>query len=218
MSRSSGRANIADVFISYSQRQPEPTEALARDLGRRGYSVWWDTRLLIGDEFSDVIRKRILEAKAVIVIWTSASVNSKYVKAEAQLADEKNKLLPLRSSDVVPNEIPLPYNAIHTERVDNIDRIVEALESRGIRPHSRDKNKQPAVIHPATEPKLAELIWTPQLQEQYTAWDAVEYGEPVMVKRRPAVIHSENGDVTIVRRGLVLRVRPNRPKVKGPAD
>jgi TIR domain len=39
---------MADVFISYSKHDPEPTERLAAELERQGYSVWWDTSLLTG--------------------------------------------------------------------------------------------------------------------------------------------------------------------------
>lgn len=207
--------SMADIFISYSKRDPAPTEALAHELEKRGYSVWWDTRLLAGDEFDEVIRKQIREAKAVIVIWTQHSVHSRYVKAEAQLADQDNKLLPLRNSEVSPNDIPLPYNALHTEPVDHLDRILEALNNRAIRPHSKRKAGHPAASEPVTEPKLAELIWTPQLREQYNTWDAVEYGEPVMVKSRPQVTQSENGDVTVVRKGLVRRAKTKPPKAEG---
>ena len=207
MSPSSSESEKVDVFISYSSHDPEPTEQLARELETRGYSVWWDTRLLAGDEFDEVIRKKIRDAKAVIVIWTSHSVRSRYVKAEAQLADQDSKLLPLRNFEISPNDIPLPYNALHTEQVDHIDRVLEVLHSRGIRPHKRHKGVHPAAPEPITEPKLAELIWTPQLREQYDTWDDVQYGEPVMVVRRPKVDQPEKGDVTVVRKGLVRRAK-----------
>lgn len=217
MSRSSGKSGKADIFVSYSKHDPAPTEQLARELEMRGYSVWWDTRLLAGDEFDEVIRKKIREAKAVIVIWTSHSVLSRYVKAEAQLADQDNKLLPLRNSAISPNDIPLPYNALHTEQVGHIDRVLEVLNTRGIRPRKRHKGGHPAAPDTVAEPKLAELIWTPQLREQYDTWDDVQYGEPVMVVRRPKVTQSENGEVTVVRKGLVRRVKVKTKTASGAA-
>jgi TIR domain len=215
MSRFAGESEKADVFISYSKRDPTPTEHLARELETRGYSIWWDTRLLPGDEFDEVIRRKIREAKAVIVIWTTHSVRSRYVKAEAQLADQDNKLLPLRNSAISPNDIPLPYNALHTEQVDHIERVLEVLSARGVRPRKRHRGGRPAAVEPVTEPKLAELIWTRQLRDQYDTWDDVQYGEPMMVVRRPKVTQSENGDVTVERKGLVRRAKVKTQKAGG---
>jgi hypothetical protein len=48
---------MADVFISYSQKDPEPTKALAADLEALGYTTWWDTSLLPGECFPDKIRQ-----------------------------------------------------------------------------------------------------------------------------------------------------------------
>lgn len=41
-----GRGFMADVFISYSQGAPEPTQARAADLAKQRYAVWLDSRML----------------------------------------------------------------------------------------------------------------------------------------------------------------------------
>ena len=69
---------MADVFISYSKQAPQPTRDLARDLEERGFTVWWDTELLAGDEFHDKIKAEITAAKIVIVIWSPASIKSSF--------------------------------------------------------------------------------------------------------------------------------------------
>ena len=60
---------MADIFISYSQGSPEATQELAVDLTSKGYTVWFDSRLLPMDVFWKVIRDEIKAARAVIVIW-----------------------------------------------------------------------------------------------------------------------------------------------------
>lgn len=57
------------IFFSYSKKYAQLTIDLARDLEAEGYTTWWDTSLLPGDEFPDEIKRQIHAAKAVIVIW-----------------------------------------------------------------------------------------------------------------------------------------------------
>lgn len=118
---------MADIFISYSKRDPQLTINLAKDLEARGYTTWWDTSLLPGDEFPEKIRQELNKAKAVIVIWTPASIASSWVQAEAFIANNQNKLITLRSSDLDPRSIPLPYNIRHAALVTDYEAIYAAL-------------------------------------------------------------------------------------------
>src|SRR5436190_21703568 len=56
---------MADVFISYAQRAPEPTHALASELIQHGIDAWFDVNLLPGDAFGKVLDSEIDRAKAV---------------------------------------------------------------------------------------------------------------------------------------------------------
>ena len=67
---------MADVFISYSQKAVEPTKVLADQLAKRGIEVWWDARLTSGQQFDEVIREELDEARAAIVIWSSTSLTA----------------------------------------------------------------------------------------------------------------------------------------------
>ena len=69
---------MAHIFISYSKQCPEHTKALAADLQARGHATWWDTSLLPGDDFPDLIERKIDKAKAVIVIWTPALTGTSF--------------------------------------------------------------------------------------------------------------------------------------------
>ena len=74
---------MSDVFISYKREDQPTTRKLANALETAGWSVWWDPKLRAGEHFNDVIEKALNEAKCVIVVWSNLSVNSEYVKAEA---------------------------------------------------------------------------------------------------------------------------------------
>ena len=132
---------MADVFISYSKQAPQPTRDLARDLEERGFTVWWDTELLAGDEFHDKIKEEITTAKIVIVIWSPASVKSSWVQAEASLASGQNKLLTVCTPDIDVREVPLPFNTLHTEKIANREKIVAAFATRGLLPRDEARAK-----------------------------------------------------------------------------
>ena len=53
---------MADIFISYAQKAPEPTQTLAAELAALNYSVWFDQRLLPVDTFVEVINKELDDA------------------------------------------------------------------------------------------------------------------------------------------------------------
>lgn len=118
---------MADVFISYASEDRELTKRLAAELSSQGYSVWWDTDLLSGDRFSENIQFELDKAKAVVVVWTSFSVQSRWVYSEATRADSASKLIPVKSSDVQLNQIPLPFGSLQTGDVNDIKPIVRKL-------------------------------------------------------------------------------------------
>jgi hypothetical protein len=132
---------MADVFISYSQRSLGPTEVLAKQLRAKGIDVWWDSRLISGQRFDDVIRNELEAADAIIVIWTPHSIKSQYVKLEAGIAYAWEKLITLRSEDLPFHDIPVPFRRLHTDTVTDIDRIMIALGGMGIRPKGATKHR-----------------------------------------------------------------------------
>ena len=42
---------MTDIFISYSKQDQDEAYKLATFLEAEGYSVWWDTSLLSGENF-----------------------------------------------------------------------------------------------------------------------------------------------------------------------
>lgn len=106
---------MSDIFISYSRQDSEYAQKLTYLLEWYGYSVWRDTNSLHGgQDFSLEIQQAIKLAKCTIVLWSKSSIDSKWVRAEAVLAN--NCLLPVRLDAV---EIPPPFNALHTEDLSN---------------------------------------------------------------------------------------------------
>jgi hypothetical protein len=129
---------VADIFISYSKKQPQPTRDLAAYLESEGYSVWWDTNLTSGETFREVIDRELDAAKAVIVIWTAHSVTAAWVISEAQHAYYDRKLIPLRTRDLAARRIPKPFDTVHTAVVDDRAAVLRAVRRlAGVAPRPR---------------------------------------------------------------------------------
>jgi TIR domain len=86
---------VADIFISYAREDAVRAHALAEALADLGWSVWRDDSIRAGAPFDQVIDQQLDMASCVVVIWSTASVASNWVRAEASTADEQGKLVPV---------------------------------------------------------------------------------------------------------------------------
>jgi len=101
----------ASIFISYAHEDHERADQLAARLDAAGYSVWWDRKIRGGHAFDEVIEAAITAAKLVVVLWSHTSIHSNWVRAEATLAVDDNKLFPVKIDEVRP---PLRFIQVQT--------------------------------------------------------------------------------------------------------
>lgn len=101
---------MAQVFISYAAEDRERARTLAGALEARGWSVWWDRSIPPGMSFDEVIEAELSAAQCVVVLWSAASVRSRWVKAEAAEADARGLLVPVL---IEPCTLPLGFRQIH---------------------------------------------------------------------------------------------------------
>ena len=102
---------MSDVFISYSHGDLPRAMQVRDALEAGGLSVWWDQNLRSGENYDEVIEDALRSARAVIVLWTSRSVTSRWVRAEATLADRNKTLLPVMLEDC---ERPIMFELMQT--------------------------------------------------------------------------------------------------------
>lgn len=105
---------MADIFISYSSEDKTRVKTIAEALEHKGWSVWWDRQIPVGQRFDTVIEQELNKARCVIVIWTRRSVNSEWVKNEASEAAQRNILAPVLLEDV---KIPLAFRRIEAAQL-----------------------------------------------------------------------------------------------------
>ena len=79
-------------------------------LEAQGFSVWWDAALRSGEAFDEAIEAALRAAKAVVVLWSPRSVASRWVRAEATLADRNKTLAPVI---IEPCERPIMFELTH---------------------------------------------------------------------------------------------------------
>ena len=102
---------MPDVFISYAHDDRALARRFADALGAEGLAVWWDDSLRSGEAYDQVIEQALRDASAVVVLWSRKSVDSRWVRAEATLADRNGTLAPAM---VEPCERPIMFELMHT--------------------------------------------------------------------------------------------------------
>lgn len=100
-----------DIFISYCSEDRNVARRFAQRFVDEGFTVWWDAALHSGETFDEVIESALKAAKAVVVLWSPRSVGSRWVRAEATLADRRNKLAPVT---IEPCDRPIIFELTHT--------------------------------------------------------------------------------------------------------
>jgi TolB-like protein len=86
---------MADIFISYN-REDAAIARLFRDaLVDEGLDVWWDDDLRAGVSYDEVTEAALRSSKAVVVLWSTRSTVSRWVRSEAALALSKGSFMPV---------------------------------------------------------------------------------------------------------------------------
>jgi TIR domain len=85
---------MADVFISYAREDKARAEQVARGLGALGLDVFWDSEIPPGQTWADYIEEKLSSCKAVVVLWSTHSTRSQWVREEARMGRDKGRLIP----------------------------------------------------------------------------------------------------------------------------
>jgi adenylate cyclase len=109
---------VTDVFISYARADAAVARRFADAFGAAGFTVWWDDALRSGEAFDESIERALREASAVVVLWSTSSVVSRWVRAEATLADRNRKLVPVMIESC---ERPIMFELTHTSDLSKWD-------------------------------------------------------------------------------------------------
>ncbi|QKG72582.1 TIR domain-containing protein [Erythrobacter mangrovi] len=100
-----------DIFVSYSREDRNAAKRFAMLLESEGFSVWWDAAIHSGESFDEVIEQKLRAAKAAVVLWSPRSVSSRWVRAEATLADKRHIFVPVI---IEKCDLPIIFELTHS--------------------------------------------------------------------------------------------------------
>lgn len=100
-----------DVFISYNREDAAIAKTYADGFAAAGLEVWWDATLKSGEAYDEVTESALREARAVVVLWSPRSVVSRWVRAEATIAERNKTLMPVT---IEPCERPVMFELTQT--------------------------------------------------------------------------------------------------------
>ena len=109
---------MADVFLSYSQKDTPRARQVAEALQASGWDVWWDVHLAAGAGFRNEIAAQLGSARTVLVLWSRASIHSHFVIDEADDGRKRGVLVQAVIEDV---ELPLGFRQIQYANLVNWD-------------------------------------------------------------------------------------------------
>ena len=106
---------MASLFISYKRDERSAVEQIAERLRALNLAVWFDASMSAGETFSDEIDREARSAKTILVCWSPAGRDSRWVKAEAMIGFEQDKLAACYVAGPDGFSAPTPFNASHAE-------------------------------------------------------------------------------------------------------
>ncbi len=136
------------VFISYSHKNKQVAEKIARQLIDSGIDAWFDGwEIRPGDSIVDkIFNEGLAKSKVFIILLSKDSVTSKWVKEEQNNAAIKHiekdaRIIPILVEDC---EIPEPLRGIHRVSVvedfeDAMERVIKAVYGVSDKPEIGEK-------------------------------------------------------------------------------
>lgn len=102
---------MAKVFLSYVREDAEKARVLAAWLERAGHTVWWDRHIKGGAQYATEIEAALAAADKVVVLWSSLSIGSAWVRDEAAAGRDSGRLVPVTVDGTEP---PLGFRQYQT--------------------------------------------------------------------------------------------------------
>ena len=135
---------MAKVFLSYDHRDSELARPIASAVENAGHEVWWDRHIRGGSQFSKEIERALADADTVVVLWSERSIDSPWVRDEAEAARDSGRLVPVRIDQSKPPLGFRQFQAIDLSaargkaRTSQMQALLQAIEhgaANGARPH-----------------------------------------------------------------------------------
>jgi len=102
---------VADLFVSYSREDKARAAQIVHLLEDHGWDVFWDQETRAGTLWPKVLEEELNQARCLVALWTTTSIESRWVRIEAYEALQSEKLVPVLLDKVRP---PLEFRQTQT--------------------------------------------------------------------------------------------------------
>ncbi len=102
---------MADLFVSYSREDKARAAEIVQLLEDHGWDVFWDQETRAGMLWPKVLEEELVKARCLVALWTTTSIDSRWVRIEAYEALQNEKLVPVLLDKVRP---PLEFRQTQT--------------------------------------------------------------------------------------------------------
>ena len=102
---------MPEIFVSHNREDLKIAQSVVDGLIAEGFNVWMDQNLQAGENYDEITEDRLHRASAVVVLWSSRQVKSRWVRAEATIGARKNTLVPLMIEEC---DRPVMFELIQT--------------------------------------------------------------------------------------------------------
>jgi hypothetical protein len=155
---------MADIFLSYANEDREAARAVAGLLESAGCTVWWDRRIPAGRTWRSMIEEALREMRCMVVLWSTHSVESDWVKEEAEEARALGRLIPVLIEPVKP---PVGFRSIQAADLIDWDGSRDSLGARQLIAdiESLMGNPPPRKLSDAEAPREKQTIPEPSAEE-----------------------------------------------------
>ena len=189
---------MPDAFISYHSEDQAAVAIIAEELKKLKLDVWFDAALRSGSAYDSQISQQLESAKAVLACWTPGAVKSDWVRAEADFARTRDKLVPCV---LQPIELPPPFNLVEAPNL-------SAWAGQDDDPAWLKILERPAADRPAIAPSRAVMRPAATLPE-LKAWVGANAIDPLSsdVWRRITALEGENAEQKAAREASATAAR-----------
>jgi hypothetical protein len=67
---------MADIFLSYTEKDRDEARRIAAMLESAGWTVWWDRRIPAGDTWRNVLERALERMRCMVVLWSARSIEA----------------------------------------------------------------------------------------------------------------------------------------------
>jgi hypothetical protein len=121
------------IFVSYPHSDFQRIAPILQRLAANGLPIWYDRGIYGGEEWDEVLERKIQDAGLILVFLSPAAVDSKYCRREIKFADAINRPLLVVTLEPTALQHGLAFLLQAIQQISARDAEFEVLLDRSIR-------------------------------------------------------------------------------------